>query len=288
MGAVVEALKNAALKVGAQLLSEAPVTHLQLGRDYHTVGYQKDQKAYEIKAKYVLVNASPEALGKLLAAPYAPTAQDEGTAFKVNMLLRKLPKLKAMQIRSEEAFAGTFHVNQSYSQMHTAYQEALANEIPALAPCEIYCHTLTDTSILSPQLAQEGYQTLTLFGLDMPYQLFEKNPEATKKQVLREYLKGINSYLEEPIEDCIAQAADGSLCIETKSAWDLEKEIGLPRGNIFHKALSWFFAENENEIGSLGVETSHERLYICGSSAKRGGAVSGIPGYNAAMKVLNG
>jgi phytoene dehydrogenase-like protein len=62
----------------------------------------------------------------------------------------------------------------------------------------------------------------------------------------------------------------------------------LPRGNIFHKALSWFFAENENEIGSLGVETSHERLYICGSSAKRGGAVSGIPGYNAAMKVLNG
>jgi phytoene dehydrogenase-like protein len=288
MGAVVEALKNAALKVGAQLLSEAPVTHLQLGRDYHTVGYQKDQKTYEIKAKYVLVNASPEALGKLLAAPYAPTAQDEGTAFKVNMLLRKLPKLKAMQIRSEEAFAGTFHVNQSYSQMHTAYQEALANEIPALAPCEIYCHTLTDTSILSPQLAQEGYQTLTLFGLDMPYQLFEKNPEATKKQVLREYLKGINSYLEEPIEDCIAQAADGSLCIETKSAWDLEKEIGLPRGNIFHKALSWFFAENENEIGSLGVETSHERLYICGSSAKRGGAVSGIPGYNAAMKVLNG
>lgn len=287
MGAVVEVIKNAALKAGAQLLSEAPVTHLQLGNDYHTVGYQKDQKTYEIKAKYVLVNASPEALGKLLATPYSPTAQDEGTAFKVNMLLRRLPKLKAEQVRSEEAFAGTFHINQSYSQLQTAYQQASAGEIPSLPPCEIYCHTLTDTSVLSPQLVQEGYQTLTLFGLDMPYSLFEEHPEATKKQVLLEYLKGINSYLDEPIEDCIAQAADGSLCIEAKSAWDLEKEVGLPQGNIFHKALSWFFSENEDEIGNLGVETSHERLYICGSSAKRGGAVSGIPGYNAAMKVLN-
>jgi phytoene dehydrogenase-like protein len=288
MGAVVEALKNKALKAGVQFLSQAPVIHLQLGNGYHTVGYQKEQKTYEIKAKHVLVNASPETLGKLLATSYKPTALDEGTAFKVNMLLRKLPKLKAKGITSEEAFAGTFHINQSYNQMQLAYQEATAHQIPSLPPCEIYCHTLTDNSILSPKLAQEGYQTLTLFGLDMPYQLFEENPEATKKQVLQSYLQGINSYLDEPIEDCIAQANDGSLCIEAKSAWDLEKEVGLPRGNIFHKALSWFFAENETEIGSLGVETPYERLYICGSSAKRGGAVSGIPGYNAAMKVLKG
>lgn len=288
MGAVVEALKNAAQKAGAQLLRESFVTHLQLGKDYHTIGYQKNQKTYEINAKYVLVNASPDALGKLLNAPYTPTIQDEGTAFKVNMLLRKLPKLKAKDITPEEAFAGTFHINQSYSQMQSAYQEAITCQIPSLPPCEIYCHTLTDNSILSPQLAQEGYQTLTLFGLDMPYRLFEESSEATKKQVLQAYLQGINSYLDEPIEECIAQAADGSLCIEAKSAWDLEKEVGLPRGNIFHKALSWFFAENDEEIGRLGVETPYERLYICGSSAKRGGAVSGIPGYNAAMKILKG
>jgi phytoene dehydrogenase-like protein len=34
------------------------------------------------------------------------------------------------------------------------------------------------------------------------------------------------------------------------------------------------------------VETNYENVFICGSSAKRGGAVSGIPGHNAAMKVL--
>jgi len=34
------------------------------------------------------------------------------------------------------------------------------------------------------------------------------------------------------------------------------------------------------------VETEFSNVFICGSSARRGGAVSGIPGHNAAMKVL--
>jgi len=38
--------------------------------------------------------------------------------------------------------------------------------------------------------------------------------------------------------------------------------------------------------GQWGVETEHPNVFLCGSAAKRGGAVSGIPGHNAAMKVL--
>lgn len=284
MGAVVEALKNAAQK--ADLLINTSVTNLHLGAEYHTIGFVSGHKNYEIKAKDVLLNAAPTTIGKLLGKPYLPLVEDEGTAFKVNMLLHRLPKLKDKNTNPAEAFAGTFHINQSYHQQQIAFQEAKNKQIPSLPPCEIYCHTLTDSSILSPNLAKKGYQTLTLFGLDMPYSLFVHNPEATKTQVLNAYLQGINAYLDEPIEDCIAKASDGALCIEAKSAWDLEKEIGLPQGNIFHKALSWFFAENDTEIGQRGVETPYERLFVCGSSAKRGGAVSGIPGYHAAMKVL--
>jgi len=57
-------------------------------------------------------------------------------------------------------------------------------------------------------------------------------------------------------------------------------------GNIFHDAPSWPFAETEEQAGTWGVETEWENVFICGSSAQRGGAVSGIPGHNAAMKVL--
>ncbi len=287
MGTVVKALEKKAVQSGAVLLSNANVNALHLGNEFHTVGFQKEHNQFEVKAKYVLINASPQTLGQLTGTAFHPNTEDEGTAFKVNMLLRRLPKLKAEGISPEDAFAGTFHINESYSQMQSTYEQAINGQVPALPPCEIYCHSLTDNSILSPQLAHNGFHTLTLFGLDMPYRLFTKTPGETKKQVIEAYLKGINAFLAEPIEDCLARAQDGALCIEAKSAYDLEQELGLPQGNIFHKALSWFYAENETEPGTRGVETARERLFVCGSSAKRGGAVSGIPGYNAAMKVLN-
>ncbi|MFN4147813.1 MAG: hypothetical protein ACK4GN_18475, partial [Runella sp.] len=235
---------------------------------------------------HLLINASPLTLARLTQQKLAFSPQEEGTAFKVNMLLKRLPILKYPNVTPEDAFCGTFHINQSYSQMEQSYREALAGQLPTLPPCEIYCHTLTDSSILSPQLAAEGYHTLTLFGLDMPYNLFEKNPESTQKRVLDSYLEGINAYLAEPLQDCLARDSEGKLCIEAKSAYDLEKELGLPRGNIFHRSLQWFFAENATEINQRGVETDFANVYLCGSSAKRGGAVSGIAGYHAAMKVL--
>jgi phytoene dehydrogenase-like protein len=287
MGAVVEALTTKANSLGVTLLTESAVVKLELGEVNHSVYFEQYGQIHKVSAEFVLVNAAPKVLAKLLNEPFEATTEDEGCVFKVNMLLKRLPKLKAEGIRPDDAFAGTFHINQGYEQMAVSYQEAMSGKIPSLPPCEIYCHTLTDNSILSPSLAAEGYHTLTLFGLDVPHRLFVENNELTKKQLLNAYLTGINSYLSEPIEDCIASAANGSLCIEAKSPVDLEQEVGLPTGNIFHNALSWFYADNEQAINTWGVETNHARVYICGSGAKRGGAVSGITGHNAAMKVLS-
>ena len=58
------------------------------------------------------------------------------------------------------------------------------------------------------------------------------------------------------------------------------------KGNIFHGDLTWPFVESDDEAGSWGVETDDPNILLCGSAAKRGGAVSGIPGHNAAMKAL--
>ena len=80
-------------------------------------------------------------------------------------------------------------------------------------------------------------------------------------------------------------AEDGSLCIEVKSPLDLQRDVDLPRGNIFHKDLSMPFREDGTKP-SWGVETEYEKIFICGAGAIRGGGVSGIPGHNAAMAVL--
>src|SRR6185436_1930972 len=187
---------------------------------------------------------------------------------------------------ANDAFCGTFHIDESYEQMKRSYQQAAQMQLPEKVPCEIYCHTLTDDSLLSPEIRARGFHTLTLFALDTPWRLFSQNNSEMRTRATRKCLEGLNAYLAEPIEECLAVEKNGELCIETKTPIDIEQELSHYRGNIFHAALKFPFAENRDAVGSWGVETEFPNVFICGSSARRGGAVSGIPGHNAAMKVL--
>src|SRR5690625_6290708 len=105
---------------------------------------------------------------------------------------------------------------------------------------------------------------------------------------LQAMLPSINSVLAERIEDCLLHDADGRPCLEVKTPLDLQDEVGLPSGHIFHRDLAWPFAEHEEEVGRWGVETDHDGVLLCGAGARRGGGVSGIPGRAAAMAVLEG
>ena len=202
------------------------------------------------------------------------------------MLLTKLPRLKS-GIDPKLAFAGTFHVNESYSQLENAYQRACSGSMPNDLPLEMYCHTLTDPTILSPELAALGYQTLTLFGLHTPASLFDKSPDAAKEVAKQAALDSLNQYLLDPIESVLAICQDGSLAIETKSPLDLEVDIGLPRGNIFHRDLDFPFIDSEASAAQKwGSETDQPHIHLAGAGARRGGGVSGIAGHNAAMAVL--
>ena len=138
---------------------------------------------------------------------------------------------------------------------------------------------MSDPTILSQELQDQGYQTLTIFGFHTPAKLFDSDNEAMKSAALQAALASLNQYLVEPIENVIA-------AIEVKSPLDIEGEIGLPRGNIFHKDLSFPFRE-DHQLPGWGVETDDPRIFICGAGAIRGGGVSGIPGHNAAMAVLD-
>jgi phytoene dehydrogenase-like protein len=158
--------------------------------------------------------------------------------------------------------------------------------IPNPAPGEMYCHTLTDPTILSPDLQAQGFHTLTLFGLDMPYRLFKEDHESRRERVLQLYMEGLDRICDESFVDCLALDHDGKPCIEIKTPQDLEYEVDLDLGNIFHNSLSWPFADTSEDVGTWGVETEFPRVYLAGSSAMRGGAVSGIPGHNAAMCIL--
>ncbi|WP_337044493.1 phytoene desaturase family protein [Emticicia sp. 17c] len=286
MGNLVAQLSAKALALGVEIKTQAEVKKITTA-ELPEVMYVFEGKEETVAGKNILINAAPSVLEKLLGNLPVPAKQtEEGTAFKINLLLKKLPQLKDKTIKPEQAFAGTFHINQSYTQLQKSFQEVEAGKIPSVIPCEIYCHTLTDPSILSEELQQQGYHTLTVFGLDLPYELFIHHNEAAKKDVVEKFLTGINEYLAEPLEDCLARDKNGNVCLEAKSSVDLEKELAMPRGNIFHNGLSWFYAENESQVNQWGVETPYKHIYICGSGASRGGAVSGIPGRNVTKLLL--
>jgi phytoene dehydrogenase-like protein len=286
MGHVSRELTRVAQAAGAELYTSAPVIRVEPGSHRHAVTFIRDDQEHTIEAAYVLSNVAPSVLAKLLPDALLPAPDVEGAAFKINMLLKRLPRLKAVGYTSQQAFSGTFHMDERYTAMQGSYEMASHGFMPDTPPGEMYCLTITDDSILSPELRTAGYHTVTLFGLDMPARLFRENPVKACQQALRRYVKGINQYLAEPLEDCLAVDADGQPCIEAKSAVDLEHDLGLPAGHIFHQDLSWPFTDDPALVGGWGVETALPNVLFCGSGAVRGGCVSGIPGHHAAMHVL--
>jgi phytoene dehydrogenase-like protein len=290
MGAVTDALARAATEAGAELVIGAGVSAIRAGAgpdDGAEVDWHDGTAARTVRARHVLSNVAPWVLQILLGEPEDPTTKPSGSQLKVNLLVDRLPRLRS-GVDPRVAFAGTLHVAEEYSALERAHAEAAAGRVPSVVPGEIYCHTLTDPSILGA--AAEGTHTLTYFGVHLPSSLFERDPEGAKKLALERALAALDEHLEEPIESCLARDADGRPCLEVKIPQDVERDLAMPGGHIFHGDLDWPWAPNRARLETppqqWGVQTDLAPVLLCGSGARRGGAVSGLGGHNAAQAVL--
>jgi len=237
MGGLTAALADAARAAGAELRTGVEATAVEAGAGGVEV---LTSGGSAFAGRHLLANVAPAVLAGLLGDP-EPEPAPEGAQLKLNMVLTRLPRLRERSMPSELAFAGTFHVNERYSQLGTAYSQAAAGQVPAVVPLEAYCHSLTDPSILGPELIAVGAQTLTVFALHMPARLFAR--PGAKQLAVAATLESLNSALAEPIQECLMLDADGNPCLEAHTPLELEAELALPGGNIFHRELSWPFAE---------------------------------------------
>ena len=281
MGALSAALASAARRAGARIITGAEVVRVATDGGSAEVEVADGTR---FAATHVLAGVAPAVLRDLLGDRRELVEQPEGSQLKLNMLLRRLPRLRDPDVDPKDAFAGTFHINEGYEQLARAHVEASRGDLPQLPPCEAYCHSLTDPSILSGELRAAGAHTLTIFALHMPARLF--SGASTKEEAVTRTLRSVSAVLAEPLEDCLLSTPEGAPCLEALTPPELEAELGMPRGHIFHRDLAWPFAEAEEEVGSWGVETEWANVWLCGAGARRGGGVSGIPGHNAARAVL--
>jgi len=305
MGQVSGALEHAARRAGAELRTNAEVVAVSPDGEVTLADGEV------LHGRLILSGVGPAVLRRLLGAGGADAApgdvsdqaesdrpgpssarQPEGAQLKVNMLLHRLPRLRDERVTAQAAFAGTFHINETLTQLDAAHAAAAAGGIPSPLPAEIYCHSLTDPSILGPELRASGAQTLTLFGLQVPHRLTQDaDPDALRATLLAAAQQSLDAVLAEPIADCVYEAPDGTPCIEARTTADLEDALAMVGGDIFHGGLAWPWAADDEPLDTpaqrWGVATAHDRVLLCGSGARRGGAVSGIGGHNAAMAAID-
>lgn len=290
MGSVTDALARAASAAGAELVTRAGVSAIRPSDDGAEVDFHDGGANHTVTARFVLANVAPWVLRILLGedGPEGdPGTKPVGSQLKVNFLLDRLPRLRS-GADPAVAFAGTLHLGEDYTRLEQAYAEAAAGSLPSSLPGEVYCHSLSDPSILGD--VPEGTHTLTYFGLHTPATLFAADPAAAREEALKRAIASLDEHLLDPIESVVARDGDGNPCIEVKIPQDIEADLAMPGGHIFHGDLDWPWAPNRSDLSSAaarwGVQTEHAAVLLCGSGARRGGAVSGIGGHNAAQAVL--
>ena len=297
MGAVTDALARAASEAGARLVTGAGVSAIRPGAaasDGAEVRWHDGEREHVVHADRVLAGVAPWVLAILLGevdGEQERAAHDAvkpaGSQLKINLLLDRLPALRS-GVDPTVAFAGTLHLAESFGELERAHADAAAGRVPSRMPGEVYCHSLSDPSILGD--VAPGTHTLTYFGLHTPASLFEADLEGAKRLAVERAVASLDEHLAEPLMDCVARDADGRPCLEAKVPQEIEADLAMPGGHIFHGHLDWPWAPARARLDTAarrwGVQTAHDAVLLCGSGSRRGGAVSGLGGHSAAMAVL--
>jgi len=103
MGAVASELERAARKAGADMLTNVHVHGLNVTGKTRTAEFHVNGQDQTVEARFLLANLGRNVLARLTGRFYQPDRTDEGSVFKINMLLSRLPKLKAKRIAATEA-----------------------------------------------------------------------------------------------------------------------------------------------------------------------------------------
>ena len=99
------------------------------------------------------------------------------------------------------------------------------------------------------------------------------------------YITSMGGDIEE-IKDFFGLKDEDILYIDKLTPEILEKEYNAPFGDMNHMPMTPEYMFDNRPVKKWGYTTPVENLYITGSGTYPGGQVTGIPGRNAAVKIL--
>jgi len=198
-----------------------------------------------------------------------------GSSAKLNIALKGLPEFSSVPTDCP-ALDGDVRLCGTIADMERAYDDWKEQVMPRDPYIEMVV-----PSRLDPTLAPPGKHVASVFVQYVPDTLIDGGWTDRKREELQE-----------TVLDKIERHAPGFrelvVHVETRSPADLESEIGLTQGNIFHGELTLDQLLFNRPLPELAnYRTPIRGYYLCGSSMHPGGGVMGAPGANAARTILN-
>ncbi len=283
MGSIAKALEKACAAYNVEIETGAPVSEVitEQGRARGVV--LADGRV--IRAKAVASNLNPKLLFSgmvdegLLPEDFKRRMTGwrcrSGT-FRMNVALSELPRFSSLSGEGDERYlSGTINICPSLDYIQQAYDDARTKgwaRRPIISMC--IPTTLDDT------LAPEGQHVASLFCQHF-------NPELPDGRSWDEVKEEVADLIIDRIDEAAPNFKKAVVGRQVKSPLDLERDLGLVGGDIFHGAL------HLDQIYSLRPAAGYSDyrmpvpgLYLCGSGAHPGGGVSGLPGHHAAAAIL--
>ena len=282
MGGISAALAKAAAHHGATIQTSTAVHHI-LTNDGRATGVELED-GKRVMARVVLANVDVKTTFEKLVSPDAVDPEflaqvrrikATGVVTKVNCVLSELPDFTARPGKTVQPHhRGYLDICPSVDYLERAWDDAKWGRPSAEPFLDCVLHSVTD-----PSLAPPGKVTLSIYSQYSPYRLRDGRWDDRKDEVGDTILETLARFAPNVTHSVEAR--------EVISPLDMEREWGLPGGCIYQTDMTPDQLFSFRPVpGWSGYRTPVRGLYLCGSSAHPGGGVTGAPGRNAAMVVL--
>ena len=277
MGQVVSALERAALNAGVSLRTDAAVARI-LVTDGVTRGVELqcgeridgDIVVSNADAKTTFLDLVDSAELDAMFVHRVNSIRSKGNVAKLHFSLKGLPEINALR---EEALGQRLLVAPSLRYVEHAFNHAKYGEFSEYPILEI-----TIPSIADPSLAPAGHHVMSVSASFAPYTLkqgWDQGREAFIGRVI------------ETIEQYAPGFASQILAREILTPVDIENQYHIAGGHWHHgeMAIDQLFMMRPIH-GAAQYDTPVDGLFLCGAAAHPGGGVTGIPGHNAAQRII--
>jgi phytoene dehydrogenase-like protein len=281
MGAVSDALRQAAEAFGARVRTDAAVTRIVVhgGRVTGVVlaGGEELHASTVIAATHPKITFLEQVDRAELPADFVEHMERWRTrsgTVKVNVALDRLPDFASKPGYDPEVHGGTIVLAESLDDIEGAFQDAVGGRASTLPFADICIPSVFDRTV-----APEGKHVMSMFTQWVPHEWCSASHDDE-----------LDAYADRVIErvDAVAPGfRDSILHRQVIGPYEMEHEYGLIGGNIFHGELAPDQLFHMRPApGYADFRTPIRGLYQASSATHGGGGVTGIPGLQAVRQIL--